>query len=286
MIIEQFNHLESYRDTEKSIILYLINNIDHLEDLTITSLALETYTSNATVIRFCRKLGFDGFRDFKIQLIKEAELQSKSIAVNPNTPFLSSDSLPSVGNKIATLISNTLAKTEQNLNYDQIEKAAQMIIKCKRTFMFARGDTFNTCSSFVLKMNKVNEYPILANQWENSAQSLTNLTTNDCAVFVTYSGRNSNFLHFAEYLKELKIPTIVITGNIKSKLVKLCDVAIMVPMEENFDEKIGVFSSQVSIELVLDIIYSAIFKHNYQANLNKQIIFRKTISKALREDEK
>lgn len=286
MILEQFNHLDSYRDTEKSIILYLVNNIDHLENLTITSLALETYTSNATVIRFCRKLGFQGFRDFKIQLIKEAELQSKSIAVNPNTPFLSSDSLPEVGTKIATLISNTLAKTEQNLNYNQIEKTVQMLIKSKRIFIFATGDTYITVSSFTSKMNKVNEYPILANQWDNPAQSIANLTTNDCALFVSYSGRNINFQHYAEYLKELKIPTAIITGNLKSKLVKLCDIAIMIPMEENFDEKIGVFSSQVSIELVLDIIYSAIFKHNYQANLNKQIIFRKTISKAMREEEK
>ena len=44
-----------YTETEKEVIDYLMNHLDLLEELSINDLAKKTYTSNATIIRLCRK---------------------------------------------------------------------------------------------------------------------------------------------------------------------------------------------------------------------------------------
>lgn len=46
-----------YTETEKEVIDYLMNHLDLLEELSINDLAKKTYTSNATIIRLCRKIG-------------------------------------------------------------------------------------------------------------------------------------------------------------------------------------------------------------------------------------
>ncbi len=49
----------------------MFQNDSELEKMTIKELAANTYSSNATIIRMCHKLGFSGFRDFKIAFVKE-----------------------------------------------------------------------------------------------------------------------------------------------------------------------------------------------------------------------
>lgn len=46
--------------SEKVLIDCITNHIDQLPDMKISELAKNTYTSNATVVRLSRKLGFSG----------------------------------------------------------------------------------------------------------------------------------------------------------------------------------------------------------------------------------
>lgn len=41
--------------------------------MTIKELAQVTFSSNASIIRLCRKLGYKGFRDFKIDFMRYME---------------------------------------------------------------------------------------------------------------------------------------------------------------------------------------------------------------------
>ncbi len=62
-----------YTESEQQVIDYLL---DHLEDLTLLSindLAKKSYTSNATIIRLCHKVGYQGYRQFKLALLQELE---------------------------------------------------------------------------------------------------------------------------------------------------------------------------------------------------------------------
>lgn len=55
---------------------------DHLNDivyLSLSDICKELYVSNATVIRFCQKLGFKGFNELKFQLKNELNLTNKSV---------------------------------------------------------------------------------------------------------------------------------------------------------------------------------------------------------------
>ena len=77
-----------YTETEKEVIDYLMNHLDLLEELSINDLAKKTYTSNATIIRLCRKTGYSGYKALKVDLIKEREANKYIVeSVDYTTPF-------------------------------------------------------------------------------------------------------------------------------------------------------------------------------------------------------
>lgn len=70
-LIKRMREETSFSEGEQQIADYLLEHPS--EDLTIRQLAERTYTSNATIVRMCRRLGYDGFRQFKTDFIKEIE---------------------------------------------------------------------------------------------------------------------------------------------------------------------------------------------------------------------
>lgn len=63
MILDSLRNSASFNETDRAIATYLLNHTGDLKTLTMAKLAQETYTSNATIIRFCKKLGLSGYRE-------------------------------------------------------------------------------------------------------------------------------------------------------------------------------------------------------------------------------
>jgi DNA-binding MurR/RpiR family transcriptional regulator len=62
---------DSFFEAEKKIADYILAHKSEMIDMTVAELALASGTSDATVSRFCRRCGFNGFHHLKINLAKE-----------------------------------------------------------------------------------------------------------------------------------------------------------------------------------------------------------------------
>lgn len=67
-MIFTYQQIAQLNDTETSIYQYIINHMESVLKMSVRDLANETYVSTATIVRFCQKMGCDGFVDFKAQL--------------------------------------------------------------------------------------------------------------------------------------------------------------------------------------------------------------------------
>lgn len=62
---EQANqHITKLNDNEKKIFEYVINNVNEVQKMQIRALADKCYVSATTIMRFTKKLGFSGYREF------------------------------------------------------------------------------------------------------------------------------------------------------------------------------------------------------------------------------
>ena len=103
-ILEQMRSEGDFTDTEKNIIQYILSDPSSLKEGTIGNIAQNTYSSNATIVRLCKKLGFQGIRDFRQALL--VELESKKYIVNSvdyTVPFETKETTDSIINRMYSL---------------------------------------------------------------------------------------------------------------------------------------------------------------------------------------
>ena len=63
--IEQIKQLN---DLEYEIYLYLINHSDVVVKAKLSDIAITLHVSSSMITRLCKKLGFEGFTQFKVQM--------------------------------------------------------------------------------------------------------------------------------------------------------------------------------------------------------------------------
>ena len=72
-LIDNLSNEKLFTKSEIEVINFIKENPNLVLNMTIGELANQTFSSNTTIIRICKKLGFNGFRDFKIEYLRNIE---------------------------------------------------------------------------------------------------------------------------------------------------------------------------------------------------------------------
>ena len=92
-----------------------------------------------------------------------------------------------------------------------------------------------------------------------------------CALIISYSGETPILVKAAKILKEHQIPTVLITNIGENSLLPMADCVLHICTREKLYSKIASFSTDASIEYLLDVLYSCIFRLDYDEYLQMKI---------------
>lgn len=267
--LELANHFSS---SEKSIASYILNNTEEVLNLSTIELAKKTYTSPATIVRLCQKLDFKGYNDFKIAL--SANLQyilSHQKNINANFPFQKNTNLSHISNTIAKLYKESIDETLQLINEDILRKSVILLDNAKVIDIYGVSGPLRIASDFQYKMFRIGKdvriAPMVNEQLFQAAQS----KADHCAILVSYSGETEEVIKAAQILKQKQIPMIAITSIGDNQLTKYCQYILNIDSREQIYNKISTLGSTLSIHLVFDILYTAIFSRHYDEALSYKI---------------
>ncbi len=71
--------MKTLTGSEKKVANYILNNYMYILDYTVTELAEKAGISDATVVRFCRSVGYKGYQDLKISLAQDMMSPYKAV---------------------------------------------------------------------------------------------------------------------------------------------------------------------------------------------------------------
>lgn len=214
-IIEKMQE-DIFTDAEKQVVNYLLDHLDDFMNLSINDLAKKSYTSHATVIRVCHKLDIQGYRQFKILLLKE--LQANKFIVNKvdyTIPFQSHESVEEIMQNMYSLYQEGIQQVYNHLDIHILKKIAELFMMKKRIFIYAHGDSQITALSFINKLVKINIFPILATEYHEEYFISQKLQPSDFAFFISYSGESPSFLQCMQVLKQKGVQTALLTAHEK-----------------------------------------------------------------------
>lgn len=208
---------------------YLLQHADEAQYLSISSLARECNVAEATVFRFCRALGFDGYHEMRIALA-QANATSTMSSQRELQPGASTETLfEHASARLFTAINGT----QNALSAEAVDEAARMLREAKQVFCFGQG------GSMLLANDICARFASLSTKFRTSGDSHLQLLTAslmneaDVVLFVSYSGATRDMMETLRTAKAAGAKIILLTHYEDSPGASLADVVLRCGAQES-----------------------------------------------------
>ncbi|WP_294581644.1 MurR/RpiR family transcriptional regulator [uncultured Thomasclavelia sp.] len=279
LIRERLERCE-FSNSERAIIDYILEKKMAIKEMTTKDIANATYTSPSTLIRIAHKMKFKGWNELKEAYLKEEEyLQTHFLDVDANFPFSNEDTIMSIASKLATLKKEALDDTLSLVTHDDLQKAVQTIRKTSSIYLFAVSNNGLISQEFAHNMSRIQKKVTICNLQGELVYSAFNIDSTACAIIMSYSGETPILSRVIKALKTNQIPIIAITNIGENTLSRNADVVLRICTREKLYSKIATFSTDISFEYILDLLFSCIFALNYDQNVERKTKISSMIEK-------
>lgn len=276
-IMTQLEFELDFSDSEKNIARYILDQQEDVLEMPIKELAKKTYTSPATIVRLCHKLGLQGYGDFKIKYSAELQAEHKiKNRIDVNYPFSKTDDSHQIAYKLASLHQESIEDTLSLIDFEKLEGIINQIDEAQRVFIFGAGNSMLAAMEFQHKMLRIGKLVEIREIIGEQIFLAYNCKENDIALIISYSGETADLIDLAQILKNKKIPILGITSLGENQLSKFCTIVVNTGSREKIFNKIAPFSSKTSITFLLDLIFSMIFQKKYDDYMNIKLHYDKS----------
>lgn len=250
--------LPSLPRAERDFAKALLENPKGLNGRTLSEVAKDAGSSEAAVIRFCKRMGFDGYTSLK-KAFQEAgsEEMPEVDAVSQN------DDVRDILQKVYLSNVQTLQNT-MVLSNDGYDRAIDALVKARAVHFFGVGDANAACQFMYIKLQKLG-IPCSAHS-DVMLQYIAaeNMRPGDVAIAVSYEGHSVNINQAVKRAKSRGAVTICITRRNKSPMLKYIDIPLFVSV---CDLTVGweKATRRVAEQFVLEVLYTGFMARSRKA---------------------
>ena len=271
-VLDALRRRQGFTGTDEALADYILAAPDEVADMSIGALAKASHSSNAAVVRLCRKLGLEGYRELRIELARETERgRSTAVRVHPDLPFSEGHNTQDLMSAIAALSRQAVDDTYRTVTFHDVRKAARLIAGARHVVYYANGDSRVSCEMFENLVLKLGILAIDPDRRGDASALNESLDHRDVALVVSYSGmldRNRNGGLGLDVLVRRGVQIVYLTANEEAPS-RLGDVActILLPQGESRTQRMATYYSQACIRYVLNCIYGELFARDWEKSM-------------------
>lgn len=249
-------------EAEKQLVMRLLKSPESVLRKSVKELARETYTSPATIVRLCKKLGCKGYKDFQNTLAYEVALfrESREIAFQKITR---DDTVEDIIYKVTRKNVESLETTRKLLEPKTIIQCVKLLETSRSVSLYGLSTSLLVARDLYLKLLRADVICNICDDWHAQLLAAMNLRSDDAAVVISYSGLTEEMLACAKAARDNGAKVIAITRAVESKLAGLADFVLPVAATELIHRS-GAMSSRISQLNVVDILFTAYVNRNYE----------------------
>ncbi len=253
--------MKNFTRSEKKIAKYVLENPEMIMETSITDLAKSTKTSEASIVRFCKSMGLDGFKDFKITISWELSAANKNKQIIHEKIKLD-DNSKDILEKVSLGSIKAIEDTKKVLDIKYLEKAVKEISQANNIYLFGIGSSGIVAMDFQFKLMKINMPAFAFFDKDMQLASSVNLQEGDIAIAITETGKTRDIITALKVAKEKGAKTITITQYGKSPILEFTDIPLFTACVENIFESGGMASRVAQLNLV-DVLFMQIASKKY-----------------------
>ncbi len=232
--------------------------------LTVTALAQRTGTSEATVVRTARVLGYPGWRDLRLALAAFAAQQQSGAPASVTADIAVDDPLADVVAKLAHDERQTLADTAAGLDVSQLEAAVGALTAARRIDVYGIGASALVGQDLVQKLLRIG---LIAHAHSDPHLAVTNavqLRQGDVALAITHSGNTVDVIEPLRAAFDRGATTVAITGRPDGAVARYADLVLTTAVRRESELRPAAMSSRTSQLLVVDCLFVGVAQRTYE----------------------
>lgn len=233
---------------EKKIADWISENPGKIISLSIVELAEQCKCSEATIVRFSKKIGLEGYQDLKISLASE------SSTTTANTDISAEDSAISIFDKVCNEIYCSLELTKKALSPNSLALASDAICSAKKIVIFGLGNSASVALDASHKFIRAGLNATAYSDNHMQVIAASHLTKSDVVIAVSHSGSSKDIVDALKIAKEHGATTIAITNLGKSPIDKYADIILYTSSTET-QYRILALNSRIAQLAIIDTLY-------------------------------
>jgi len=233
-------HYQKLSKTERRVADYVRLHPDKTIIASLQGVSEKCSVSDASVLRFCRSLGFSGYQDFKAALVPE--LLKKGTSLYQEVAL--DDDFSSLRSKFLQNLVKDITKTLDRYTEKAIDMVAVKVCQAKHILIAGLAGSagvariFNDC---LLGLGILSTYSSDRVELE---RMVSQMDREDLIFGISHSGETQEIVHAIKRGRENRVFTIGMTNFVSSPVAKLAELTLLTTVPETL---LGSYSCQPRI---------------------------------------
>ena len=255
------NRYNSLRKSEKRVAEFVQKHMEEVVVLSLRGLARKCGTSDATVLRFCRSLGYLGFADFKVSLVPELLRSSKKTYPE----IREKENSETVKEMLQRNFQQQLDSTLQNCDDAMLTSIALHISQANKILIIGLGGSAGVAYIFCDALGSLGIFSSFLRDRSIIQNVVSTLNSGDVVIGISHSGETEEVVSAVKKARYYGAITIGITNFSPSPLAGVSQFTLVTGVPANL---LGSYSCQARIsqlgilELVLYELSEILAKKN------------------------
>lgn len=232
---------------------------------TIVELAERSGTSPATVTRFCRALGFDGYADLRLGIAGETGRAARSAGwlVDIGREIQPTDPLERVLSQLMAADTLAMRDTAARIDLAAVERAADAIAQATRVDIYGASGSALVGEELQFSLHRIG---IAAWAWtdiHNGLASAALLGPGDVALGISHSGQTRETIEMIAEAGSHGATTIALTSFPRSPLADVADIVLLTATQATTFRPDALSARHPQL-VVLDLLYIAVAQRTHE----------------------
>lgn len=231
---------------------------------TITELAEACDTSVASVVRFCRAIGFSGYAELRVGLAQELGKESAQFAgrAGYGAEIAETDSLPELASKISLLEILAIQETVDTLDYEALDRIVDALDAADRILLYGVGASQLVAQDLGHKLLRIGRNAFVPADSHEALAIAVLAPERTVAVGFSNLGETMETLRFLTAADEAGATTVGITSSRGAAITELADHCLYTAVRETPFRAAAMVSRMAQLAVV-DCIFAGVAQRRY-----------------------
>lgn len=247
---------------EKKTADYVMKHHDETQYMSIAELADASGVAEATVSRFCRRLGYKGYSAFKLAIANAAAV-GRQEGDQLSGQIREDDSLEDMSRKLYSADLAAMAQTLERLDPERIAVAVDCLEKAGKVLCMGQGGSMVMAAEAAHLFSTVSGKFFPVSDSHSQVIAAANMDENDALLFFSYSGATREMSETLNVARSRGARVILITRFPRSPGAALADVVLCCGSNES-PLQLSSVPAKIAQLFLMDVLFSAFCRRDME----------------------